>query len=56
MNATDLPDGFPVQIISDAGGSESTTTLRSIDQDASFGPETWQAPAGYSKVDMPFIR
>lgn len=56
MNATDLPDGFPVQIISDAGGSQTTNTLRSIDQNASFGPETWEPPAGYTKVDMPFIR
>jgi xanthine dehydrogenase molybdopterin-binding subunit B len=56
MNAVEMPDGFPVQIITDAGGSPSTNTLRAIDQNASFGPETWEPPAGYTKMDMPFIR
>lgn len=56
MNATEMPDGFPVQIISNAGGTQTTNTLRSIDQNAAFGPETWEAPAGYTKVDMPRIR
>ena len=51
-----MPDGFPVQVISNAGGTESTTTLQAIDQNASFGPETWEPPAGYTKMDMPFIR
>lgn len=56
MSAVDIPDGFPVQVISNAGGSPSTTTLKSIDQNASFGPDTWQAPEGYTKMDLPFIR
>jgi len=56
MSAVDMPDGFPVQIISAAGGTTSTTTLRAIDLNPTFGPETWEAPAGYTKMDMPFIR
>lgn len=56
LAATDMPDGFPVQIISDAGGTQTTNTLRAIDQNASFGVDTWEAPAGYTKMDMPFIR
>ncbi len=56
MSSVDIPDGFPVQVISDNGGTQSTNTLRGIDQNASFGPETWQAPAGYSKMDLPFRR
>ena len=56
MQTIDFPDGFPVQIISDAGGDESVTTLQAIDQNASFGADAWDAPAGYSKMAMPFIR
>lgn len=56
MTSLDMPDGFPVQIISNAGGKQSTNTLRAIDQSADFGPETWEAPAGYSKMAMPFRR
>ena len=56
MSAVDFPDGFPVQIITDQGGSTTTNTLRAIDQNRSFGAETWQAPEGYTKVDMPFVR
>lgn len=56
MTAVNMPDGFPVQIISSAGGMQSTNTLRVIDQNASFGPETWEAPAGYSKMAIPFRR
>ncbi len=56
MSAVEIPDGFPVQIVSDTGGDESITTLKAIDQNASFGPDTWEAPAGYTKMDMPFIR
>ncbi len=56
MNAVDIPDGFPVQVINQASGSPSTMTLRAIDQGATFGPETWEAPAGYQKMDLPFRR
>ena len=56
MSAVDIPDGFPVQVVSGAGGAQSTNTLRAIDQNASFGPETWEAPAGYAKMDLPFRR
>lgn len=56
MTAVNMPDGFPVQIISSAGGTLSTNTLRAIDQNADFGPETWEAPEGYSKMAMPFRR
>jgi hypothetical protein len=56
MTATNMPDGFPVQIVSNAGGSQSTNTLLAIDQGASFGVDTWEPPAGYAKMDMPFIR
>ena len=56
MSSVDVPDGFPVQVVSDAGGDPSITTLKAIDQSASFGMETWEAPAGYTKMEMPFIR
>lgn len=56
INAVDMPDGFPVQIITDDGGTQATTTLRAIDQGASFGADTWEPPAGYTKMDLPFIR
>jgi hypothetical protein len=56
MAAADIPDGFPVQVISNSGGTESVNTLRAIDQNASFGADTWAAPEGYSKMEMPFIR
>ena len=56
MTAVNMPDGFPVQIVSNAGGMPSTSTLRAIDQSVSFGADTWEAPAGYSKMEMPFIR
>jgi len=56
LNAVDMPDGFPVQIISGAGGRQSTITLKSINQEASFDAATWQAPEGYSKMAMPFGR
>ena len=32
------------------------TTLKQIDQNASFGAETWTAPSGYTKMDLPFRR
>jgi len=51
-----MPDGFPVQVISNDGGMQSTNTLRAIDQRASFGPSTWAAPEGYQKMQMPMIR
>jgi len=56
IGAADFPDGFPVQVITDAGGSPTTATLVAINQNASFGAETWEPPAGYTKMDMPFIR
>ena len=56
MAAVNMPDGFPVQIISSVGGMPSTSTLHAIDQNAAFGPETWEAPAGYAKMAMPFRR
>jgi outer membrane lipoprotein-sorting protein len=56
MSAVDFPDGFPVQVITNDGGSQTTATLKAIDQNASFGADTWEPPAGYTKMDMPFIR
>ncbi len=56
LTAVNMPDGFPVQIISSAGGMPSTSTLRAIDQSPDFGPETWEAPEGYSKMAIPFRR
>jgi len=52
MASVDMPDGFPVQIVT----GDNTNTLLAIDQSASFGADTWEAPAGYTKMDMPFIR
>jgi hypothetical protein len=51
-----MPDGFPVQVISNEGGMQSTNTLKAIDQGASFEPSTWAAPEGYQKMQMPMIR
>jgi hypothetical protein len=56
MSAVDIPDGFPVQVVSNSGGTVSTNTLKAIDQNASFGPATWEAPEGYAKMDLPFRR
>jgi len=56
LEAADIPDGFPVQIISGAGGVESVNTLRAIDTSASFDASTWVAPEGYTKMEMPFRR
>lgn len=53
LSATEMPDGFPVQIITDAGGSTSTITLRAINPNASFDASTWAAPEGYQKMTMP---
>ena len=41
LRASEMPDGFPVQIITDAGGSTSTITLRAINPNASFDASTW---------------
>ncbi len=54
LNAVDMPDGFPVQIITGAG--QSINTLKAIDQNATFDAATWEAPAGYTKMAMPFGR
>ena len=56
LNAVDMPDGFPVQMISGAGGGQTTNTLKTIDQNATFDAATWEAPAGYTKMPMPFGR
>lgn len=56
LEAVDMPDGFPVQIISSADGMERTSTLKAIDQDATFGTATWEPPEGYTKMRMPFGR
>ena len=56
LNAVEMPDGFPVQIVSNEGGSQSTNTLKAIEQGASFDASTWEAPAGYQKMQMPFRR
>jgi hypothetical protein len=56
MASVDFPDGFPVQIITNSGGTQTTATLMAINQNASFGADTWQPPAGYTKMEMPFIR
>ena len=57
LSGADMPDGFPVQIINDVGsGQESTSTLKAIDQNATFDAVTWEAPAGYTKMAMPFGR
>ncbi len=55
LGAVDMPDGFPVQIIS-GGGSQSISTLKAIDQNATFDAATWEAPEGYTKMPMPFGR
>jgi len=56
LESAEIPDGFPVQIISSAGGAQSVNTLRAIDTNASFEASTWVAPEGYTKMDMPFRR
>jgi hypothetical protein len=56
FRSLNMPDGFPVQVISNEDGTRSTNTLKAIDQGASFGPETWTAPEGYQKMQMPMIR
>tara|TARA_B100000929_G_scaffold167457_1_gene132617 strand:+ start:1211 stop:1996 length:786 start_codon:yes stop_codon:yes gene_type:complete len=56
LEAVDMPDGFPVQIISSADGMERTSTLKVIDQDATFDTATWEPPEGYTKMRMPFGR
>ena len=56
FEAVDMPDGFPVQIISSADGMERTSTLKAIDQDATFDTATWEPPEGYTKMRMPFGR
>ena len=56
LEAVDMPDGFPVQIISSADGMERTSTLKAIDQDATFDTATWEPPEGYTKMRMPFGR
>ena len=56
LESAEIPDGFPVQIISGAGGVQSINTLRAIDTNASFDATTWVAPEGYTKMDMPFRR
>ena len=53
LSASEMPDGFPVQIITNAGGSTSTVTLRAIDPNASFDAATWSAPEGYQKMTLP---
>ncbi len=53
LGAAEMPDGFPVQIITDAGGSTNTTTLRAIDSSASFDAVTWTPPEGYQKMTLP---
>ena len=56
MNAANMPDGFPVQVISGSGGSQSVNTLKAIDQNANFEPTTWEAPEEYEKMTIPFRR
>ena len=53
LTAAEMPDGFPVQIVTAAGGSTSTTTLRAINPNASFDASTWTAPEGYRKMTLP---
>ena len=45
-----MPDGFPVQVISGVGGSQSTSTLKAIEQGTMFQPLTWAAPEGYQQM------
>ena len=56
LETVDMPDGFPVQIISSADGMERTSTLKAIDQDVTFDTVTWEPPEGYTKMRMPFGR
>ena len=56
LETVDMPDGFPVQIISSANGMERTITLKAIDQDVTFDTATWDPPEGYTKMRMPFSR
>jgi hypothetical protein len=56
LDAVDIPDGFPVQIISGSGGGQSISTLKAIDQNATFEAATWETPEGYTKMAMPFGR
>ena len=56
LDAVDMPDGFPVQIISGSGGGQSISTLKAIDQNATFDAATWEVPEGYTKMAMPFGR
>ena len=56
LSSVDMPDGFPVQIVSNSGGVQAVNTLRAIDQSVSFEPSTWEAPEGYEKMQLPFRR
>jgi hypothetical protein len=56
LSVADVPDGFPVQIISNSDGMENTSTLKAIDQNATFDSAIWEAPEGYAKMRMPFGR
>ena len=56
LETVDMPDGFPVQIISSANGMERTITLKALAQDVTFDTATWDPPEGYTKMRMPFSR
>lgn len=51
----ELPDGFPVQIISQDDGQTTTMTLTAVDQGPQ-DPANFQPPADYQRMEMPFIR
>ena len=56
LATAEIPNGFPVQIVTAAAGTTNTMTLRAVDSNASFEASTWVAPEGYTKMDIPFRR
>ena len=50
-----VPPGFPVEIITSEGGTNTTITVVSVEQGALDASE-FEAPAGYQKMNMPVRR
>lgn len=55
ITEVDLPEGFPVQVITVDQGETSTMTLTQAEQ-GSLGADTFQPPSGYQEMQMPGMR
>lgn len=52
LGDVDFPAGYPVRVVTVNDGETTTITLKKFEQ-RSFDAETFEAPAGYQKIEMP---